>query len=215
MTPGPRSRADFSAVTRQVLVDCAQELFGTRGFTETSLDDIVARAGLTKGAVYHHFDGKRALFSAVFDQVVDRSTERITTAVEAYDDPRVRTAVGLRTFLQICREETYRRVIVEDGPSVLGPQIPLAERRSAFDTVVTLTRQIVEPTWDVDEDMLRTLSRVLYAAMTSAGQAIAVSPDPEAEVLRSEKAILLLLQGLRHLVTEHPGPESALASGPG
>lgn len=211
----PRSRADHSLVTRQSLVDHAQELFGTRGFAETPLADIVAEAGLTKGALYHHFESKRELFAAVFHQVVDQSTARITEAVTAIggeDDPDPRAAAGLRMFLTICREETYRRVIVEDGPSVLGPEIHLTERRSAFGTVVMLVREMLEPDWAVEDDMVRTLGRVLYAAMTSVGAAIAVSDDPDAETVRSEQAILLLLQGMRHTVATHPDLESALAS---
>lgn len=209
------SRADHSAVTKQSLVDRAQELFGTRGYAYTSLDDIVTAANVTKGALYHHFSGKKELFEAVFDQVVDQSTQRITAAVDDHEGRETRTSVGLRTFLAICREATYRRVVVEDGPAVLGAQIHVTETRSGFDTVTTLVRQILEPGWRVDSDMVRMMGRCLYAAMTSAGAAVAFSSDPDAEVERSEQAIRLLLQSMRHTVAAHPDLESALASRPG
>lgn len=197
------SRADHSAVTRRLLVDRAQHLFATRGYAATSLDDIVADAHLTKGALYHHFTSKRELFSAVFYQVEAQTTRRIEEAIGRHEEPATRTAVGLRAFLEICREDPFRRVIVEDGPSVLGAEIHDVERRSAFDTVVRLTRQTFDPTLQRDEAFVRTLSRILYAAMTSAGALIAFSSEPEAEIERAELAIQLILRSLRRTGEPH------------
>ncbi|HVT41686.1 MAG TPA: helix-turn-helix domain-containing protein, partial [Acidimicrobiales bacterium] len=67
--------------TRATLVGAARELFGAQGYAETSIDEIVARAGLTKGAVYHHFEGKEGLFTAVFEQVYREVTDQAAAAV--------------------------------------------------------------------------------------------------------------------------------------
>src|SRR3989442_3448107 len=62
-------RADYSESTRQALVDSAVEMFAKRGYAATSLDAIAKRARVTKGALYHHFSGKQALFEAAFEAV--------------------------------------------------------------------------------------------------------------------------------------------------
>ena len=79
---GTSRRAQYSASTKRALVDVAEDLFTEHGYAGTSLDAIVAGARVTKGALYHHFAGKQALFEAVFERVEHRGLE---------DDPRARS----------------------------------------------------------------------------------------------------------------------------
>src|SRR5690348_17885238 len=118
--PGTSRRAEFSASTRRALVDVAEELFTEHGYAATSLDAIVAGADVTKGALYHHFSGKQAVFEAVFEKVESDASARIRKALRRARDPWDKAAAGLREFLKVVQAPTYQRVVILEGPAVLG-----------------------------------------------------------------------------------------------
>src|ERR671926_602467 len=85
--PGASRRQQYSASTKRALVEIAEELFTEQGYANTSLDAIVAGARVTKGALYHHFSGKQALFEAVFERVETDASKRINKALKGQRDP--------------------------------------------------------------------------------------------------------------------------------
>src|SRR4051794_18679182 len=85
--PGASRRAQYSASTRQALVGAAEDLFTEHGYAATSLDAIVAAARVTKGALYHHYSGKQALFEAVFEKVESAGAESIQASLQGHADP--------------------------------------------------------------------------------------------------------------------------------
>jgi AcrR family transcriptional regulator len=200
---GPSRRQQHSDSTRRALVDVAEDLFAAQGYAATSLDQVVAGARVTKGAVYHHFSGKQALFGAVFERVEGAAGEAVRSALTTERDPWDQANAGLRAFLEVVQRPDYRRVVVQDGPSVLGPErFRRQEEHSAFGSVVEIVRAVLssgsEPP---DEDMLLTFTGIFFGAMTSAGQSVATSDDPAAAAERVEVAIAYVLSGLRSLVT--------------
>src|SRR4249919_3588541 len=118
--PGTSRRAEYSASTRRALVDVAEELFTESGYAATSLDAIVAGAQVTKGALYHHFSGKQALFEAVYARVEADASATIQRSLEDHADPWERAMAGLRAFLDAVRRPAYRRIVLQEGPAVLG-----------------------------------------------------------------------------------------------
>src|SRR4051794_24189388 len=96
-------RQEYSASTKKALVEVARHRFGERGYAGASLDEIVAGAKVTKGALYHHFKGKQELFEAVFEAVEATAVERIRSAVRQSADPWERAVSGLREFLTLTR----------------------------------------------------------------------------------------------------------------
>jgi AcrR family transcriptional regulator len=200
--PGANRRQQYSATTKRALVDVAEELFTANGYASTSLDAIVAGARVTKGALYHHFSGKQALFEAVFERVEADASKRIQAALKGHQDPWEKSLAGLRTFLEVVRQPSYRRVVVQDGPAVLGyERFREQEERSTFATVLELVRSVLTAgTWELDEDMLQTFSRIFFGAMSSAGELVAGSDEPRAAAARVETAIGFILAGLRGLV---------------
>jgi AcrR family transcriptional regulator len=121
----PRSRrtqADRSAATRNALVAAARGLFAVQGFAEVSNDAIVAAAGVTRGALYHQFEDKTALFDAVLDAVESDIARRLTDAVAGagITDPVEAIRYVIRTWLDICTEPEIHRIALIDGPSVVG-----------------------------------------------------------------------------------------------
>jgi len=199
--PGAGRRAAYSASTQRALVDVAEVLFTDHGYANTSLDAIVAGAQVTKGALYHHFSGKQALFEAVFERVEAESSKSIQKAIKNRKDPWVKARSGLRAFLAVVQEPRYRRIVVQEGPSVLGyERYREQEERSTFATVVEILRAVLEAgQWDLDEEMVQTFARIFFGAMSSAGESVAGSDDAEAAATRVEVAIGFIIAGFQAL----------------
>jgi AcrR family transcriptional regulator len=117
-----RSQADRSAATRDALVAAALRLFAAQGFTEVPTDAVVAEAGVTRGALYHQFADKAALFGAVVEAVEADIAGRLADSVAAagISDPVEALRHAVRTWLDICVEPEVHRIALIDGPSVLG-----------------------------------------------------------------------------------------------
>jgi AcrR family transcriptional regulator len=199
--PGTSRRAQYSASTKRALVDVAEELFTENGYAATSLDAIVAGARVTKGALYHHFSGKQALFEAVFERVEANAARSIQKTLKGQDDPWEKALGGLRAFLEVVREPTYRRVVIQEGPAVLGyARYREQEERSTFANVLDIVRSVLSAgEWDLDEDMLQTFARIFFGAMSSAGEWVSSAEDPEAAANRVETAIGFILAGFQAL----------------
>ena len=198
---GAGRRQQYSAATKQSLVDVAEELFTEHGYASTSLDAIVAGAQVTKGALYHHFSGKQAVFEAVFERVESRAAAEIRRAAQASDDPWENAQAGLRAFLDVVQQPGYQRVVIQDGPSVLGHErFCEQEERSSYATVVEIVHAVLgSDTWELDDPMLDTFARVFFGALSAAGGSVAGSPDPAEAAARVEVAIGHILAGLQAL----------------
>jgi hypothetical protein len=114
----------------------------------------------------------------------------------------------------VLRDPTYRRVVVLAGPAVLGyERFREQEERSTFAIVVNIVRDVLSAgTWELDDEMLETFSRIFFGALSSAGEAVSDSQDPGAASARVETAMGFLIAGIRNLVeagVELPQPEGA------
>jgi len=117
-----RTQADRSAATRDALIAAARQLFAEHGFAEVSTDAIVAAAGVTRGALYHQFADKTALFEAALAAVEADIARRLAAeaAAAGITDPVDALRHAVRTWLDICVEPEIQRIALIDGPSVLG-----------------------------------------------------------------------------------------------
>jgi AcrR family transcriptional regulator len=216
---GATRRASYSASTKRALIEVAEALFTEKGYAATSLDAVVSAARVTKGALYHHFSGKQALFEAVFERVEADAAKQIQKALRSSKDPWRRASGGLRAFLDVVREPRYRRIVIQEGPAVLGyERFREQEERSTFANVVDIVRATLEAgSWELDDEMLQTFARIFFGAMSSAGESVATADDSSAAASRVETAIGFLLTGLQMLVeagVELPGSEPAAPETP-
>lgn len=202
--PGASRRQQYSASTKRALVDVAEELFTENGYAATSLDAIVAGARVTKGALYHHFSGKQALFEAVFERVEDDASRAIQKALKGHRDPWEKAIAGLRAFLSVVQEPRYRRIVIQEGPSVLGyERFREQEERSTFANVLEIVRSVLAAgSWELDEDLQQTFARIFFGAMSSAGEAVSGAEDPEVAAANVETAIGFILEGFRLLAED-------------
>jgi AcrR family transcriptional regulator len=115
----PQTRAAQGASTRAVLVVSARRLFGANGFTATSLDEIVAEAHVTKGALYHHFRGKEDLFLAVYEDVQREVSDQVV-AEFLRPDPWEALVLGCQLWIDANLDPVVQRIVMRDARAVLG-----------------------------------------------------------------------------------------------
>lgn len=115
----PRTQAARLAATRAALLKAARIIFAEQGYAAAATEEIVRRAKVTRGALYHHFADKRSLFDAVASDVASEIAEKID-AMTPMDDPLKALIVGTGAFLDACLDPAVRRIYLIDAPAVLG-----------------------------------------------------------------------------------------------
>ena len=191
------SQAERRAATREAILQAAEDLFSRRGFAATTVDQIAAAAGVAKGAVYHHFPAKEAMFEAVFEETSLVLVRRVMAASSNARDVLDGVVAGSRAYFAACAEPPMGQIILRDGPAVLGWErwrridsehfgrmIPAA-LKAAMDQGL-LARQPVEP-----------LARLLVGAVTEAAVACAASDDPARTGREHVAALEAVFEGLR------------------
>ena len=193
-------RQEYSASTKRALVDAALALFARQGYAGTSLDEIVAAARVTKGALYHHFKGKQDLFEAAFMAVEEQASERIRKTIRTTRDPWEKAVTGLREFLAVTRTESYRRIVIQDGTAVLGyERYREREESSTFGLVQDIVASLLGD-YDVPESTVDAFTRLFFGAMSATGSAVSTAEDPQQASDDAEGAIVLVLAGIRSLL---------------
>ena len=192
-------QAERSEATRAALVAAARPLFAARGFSGVGTEEIVRAAGVTRGALYHQFRDKEDLFAAVFEVLESELAQRTAAAAGASGttDPLVELRVGAEAWLDACTEPEIQRIVLLDGPAVLGwerwreidaqhfgGKIPRAIA-AAMDAGL-IARQPVEP-----------LARLLLGAVTEAAVACAGRTDVLKAGNEYTRAFKSLLEALR------------------
>lgn len=199
-------RQEYSATTKRALVEVALDRFAVQGYAGTSLDEIVAGARVTKGALYHHFRGKQELFEAAFVSVQEAAADRIRRAIRSIDDPWEKALTGLREFLAVTRTDPYRRIVIQEGPAVLGyERYREHEERSTFSLVHEIVASLLGG-YELPSTTLEAFTRLFFGAMSATGAAVSTAEDPEQASDDAEGAIVLVLAGIRALVESGEGP---------
>ena len=197
-TARPR-RVDYSESTRKALVDGAVVLFTERGYAGTSLDEVCKRARVTKGALYHHFSGKQGLFEAAFDAVEQDMLARLSEIVSQPGDVWQTSLEGLRAYLQVCLEPAYQRIVLHEGPVVMGYEAwRRAEERFSFGLVRTAVSGLVDSglIGDFPEEPM---ARLLFGALAGGAVMIAAAEDQKKVSEEIGRCIEGVVTGLRAL----------------
>jgi AcrR family transcriptional regulator len=178
-SPQPRSlRAEQIAQTRAALVGAGRRLFGEHGFRATSVEDLAREARLTTGALYHHFPNKTAIFEAVLEQAHTELMTAATKAAKGAPDNLEELARGFDAFLDGVLQPDVQRIVVLDGPAVLGlARYTELDERYALAVIVAALKAAAEAgTIRVDDP--ETTTRLLLGALTRGAMLIANSSDP-------------------------------------
>jgi AcrR family transcriptional regulator len=117
----PRNRREeYADLTRQALIDTARGVFTEQGYQQAGIEAIAQAARVTRGAFYHHFEDKRALFEALVVSLQACAADNIRARVRKETNPDARMMAGAAAFLDSCTEPAYRRLVIQEAPAVLG-----------------------------------------------------------------------------------------------
>jgi len=194
------TREERAEATRAQLLDVAAELFASRGYAAVGTEDVVRQAGLTRGALYHHFADKRELFAAVHERVEQELVATIGERMAAARDsatPVELLIIGMRSFLDICVHPAVLRISLLDGPTVLGwaRWRDVGERYGLGLVIGGL--EFAMQAGELRRQDVRPLAHLLLAALSEAAQLIAHAEHQEQARAEVEPAMLALLNGLR------------------
>ena len=191
------SKAEQTAATTRKLVEVGRELFAARGFAHTGTEDLVRAAGVTRGALYHHFADKTALFHAVLDQVQREVGAAVEEVAARYDNPWDQLTSGCRAFLEACTRPDTQQIMLIDGPAVLGwsawrQMDSQYSFQSLREGVSVLVRDGVIADQSVDA-----LAHLLSGAMNEAALWVVQSATPAATLIEATESLGRLLAALR------------------
>jgi AcrR family transcriptional regulator len=191
-----KTRPEMIAETRAKLLAAGRKAFGEQGYAEASMDDFTAEAGLTRGALYHHFGDKKGLFEAVVSQIDAEMAARldaISAAAPTRWDGFVLENIG---YVEMALEPDIQRIVLRDGPAVLGDP----SSWPSADGCITTLRANLERLQadgvvrnDIDADIT---ARLVSGASTDAAMWIANAPDPASASRKAIPAFRALMEGL-------------------
>ncbi len=182
--------------TRGQLVAIATRMFAERGYEDTSIEAVLREAGVSRGSLYHHFPSKEALFEAVAEEVETSVGAQTVAAASGSEGPVEALRAGFVAWIRLAGDPVVRRILLIDGPSVLGWERWRAmEEHHALGLVRTVL-QIIADQGKVRPELVGTLSHVLLASVNEVALLVARSDDKEAAMQAGADAIDELLRRL-------------------
>jgi AcrR family transcriptional regulator len=178
--------------TRQHVVEVATALFAETGYRDTPIEAVMRAADVSKGALYHHFPGKDALFEAVLEHVNGRVTARVLEALAGLTDPVAELRAGVTAWIRLAGDPVVQQVVLIDAPAVLGwerwrelDEGPLAATRAGL--AEAARRGTVDPRH------VEVFAHALVASVTEIATMVAGADDPAAALVDAENALEELL----------------------
>jgi len=192
-----RTQEERRAATRAALIAAGRKLFARDGYEAVSSEALVAEAGVTRGALYHHFDGKRGLFAEVFEQVEAELVSRFDLSGLDGEQPLDVLIAAVDQFLDISLEADVQRIALLDGPAVLGwEEWYEVETKYGLGLIEGGLRAAADA-GQIKPVPAAELAVMLLGALTEAALLLARAEDPDAARERSGAALRALIEGLR------------------
>lgn len=191
------TKAEQREATKRKLIDIAREMFTTSGYAGAAMEDLVEQAGVTRGALYHHFGSKEGLFRAVLVEIQTEVGQRILQASERERDPWSQLVGGCRAFLEASLDPAIQRIMLVDAPAVLGwetwRQIDAEQSGQLLEDILMIlkNRGLIKPL------STAALTRLLSGAMNEAALWIAQADHPKKALKEAVATLETLLGALR------------------
>lgn len=191
------AREHEALATREALVAAGRDLFAARPYAEVGTEEIVRRARVTRGALYHHFADKRDLFRAVHERVEEELVAGIGARMAGVSDPWEVMVTGTRAFLDACDDPAVKRIALTDAPAVLGwSEWREVDERYGLGLMKGALGGAIEA-GILREAPLEALAHLMLGALSEAAFLIANADDSASAREQAEAALLALLEGLR------------------
>lgn len=194
-----RTRAEMMDDTRRKLIASARAAFAEKGFADTSMDDLTAAVGLTRGALYHNFGDKKGLFAAVVEQIDAEMASRARALAEAENTVWSALLAEGCAYIEMALDPEVQRIVLRDGPAVLGDPASWPSQNSCLDATRAAVAELLS------EGILRPVdmeaaSRLLNGAALNAALWGATCDDPAAMLPKAQEAFRMLA---KRLLVEH------------
>ena len=190
-------RVQQGEATRGVLIETAQRLFAERGYAGASTADIVTAAEVTRGALYHHFRDKEDLFRAVLEATEEQMLGQVAIAADQAGPPLARLHAGIETSFALSLEPTFRRIMLEDGPAVLGWQAwHDIDARYAYGAMA-VGLQAAMDSGELAAQPVEPLAHLLVGAFMQGAMVVARAADPAAATRSMTASMHRLIDGLK------------------
>lgn len=185
-----------SEATREALLDSGQRLFGQRGYTNVSIDEIASAAGATKGAFYHHFHDKRDLFQQVAERIEQELGESIRHSISSHDDPISQLVEGCRLFLDACADPCRAQIALIDAPAILGWQVRREiDARHGLGILISVLRRGMK-TGHLERQPVKPLAHLILGAALEGGMLIAQARGDSRTCQSVRRSLLRMLEQL-------------------
>jgi AcrR family transcriptional regulator len=189
-------KVEKGLATRQDIVETATRLFATDGYAATSIEAVLRKCDVSRGALYHHFPSKQALFEAVFEGVEAQVAQRILASAGRAKDPIDALRAGCDAWLELARDGAVRQIVLIDAPSVLGwDKWRAIDARHGFG-LLKASLTAASATGAIPEALIETFAHMLLAALIEVALIIARAQDAAAAVKLGKTAAQDLLTRL-------------------
>lgn len=190
------SKAEKAASTKAKIIAVARRLFATRGYEGTSTEAVLEESKVSRGALYHHFETKEALFAAVLEAVEIDITAAVGQAGANITDPVEALGAAFDSFLNMASEAEVRQIVLTDAHSVVGWQKwREIEERHGFGRLKQALK-LIAGVGRIHEDMADVYAHILLASLLEVAFLVVRSPDPQAATKTGQKAMKSLLERL-------------------
>lgn len=190
-----KRRAEMVEETRAKLIRAARKAFADKGYAAASMDDLTARVGLTRGALYHNFGDKKGLLQAVIDQIDEEMLARMRVVRKRAKDPWQGLFDESVAYLEMALEPEIQRIVLLDGPAVLGDPSQWPNQTACLRTTTETIQSLIDDGVVAPVDA-EAAARLLNGAALNAALWIAASDDPKAVLKKAVEAFRRLALGL-------------------
>jgi AcrR family transcriptional regulator len=190
-------KAEQSEATRRALVKVARRLFAKRGYAATPIEEIVRGARVTRGALYHHFEGKQDLFRAVFEEMEAELSEQVAESAIKEQRPELHLEVGVQAMLDACLDPAVQRIVLLDAPSVLGWETWHEIEQAHSLGLITHALDTAMQAGYIQRQPAGPLAQVILGALIEAALSIARADDMEAARQEIGGSVARLIEGLK------------------
>ncbi|GAA3217497.1 TetR/AcrR family transcriptional regulator [Nonomuraea helvata] len=185
-------KAERGAATRERVLAIATRLFAERGYDDTSIETVLQESGLSRGALYHHYAGKDALFEAVLEATESDIGRKIVEAVRGITDPAAALRTGVLAWISLAGDPVIKRLVLIDAPSVMGWERWRAmEERYSFG----MLKAALEATGAVPAEFLDLHAHMLLAAVNESALLVARGGEHDTAVAAVEEFLRRILEG--------------------
>jgi AcrR family transcriptional regulator len=188
-------RAEQGRATREHIVAVATRLFAEQGYEDTSIEDVLGAAGVSRGALYHHFAGKEALFEAALTQIEDRMTAALLEIIATAPSATAALNAAALGWIEQAGDPVFQRIVLIDGPSVLGWERWRIQGGQAVGHLKALL-QLVSDEGHLAPALVSPFAHMILAALDETALVIAQADDPESALAEGRAAVEELLRRL-------------------